>query len=366
MRNSFSVAILRTGLIVIIGILTGILPAVAGPTSTNYELKDFAFGGGGTTTAGSTNFSLFGLLGETSGARQSSTNYKIGSGLTYTVQANVPPAPSLTNPANYYNKLQIVLATGGNPTDATFAIAISSDNFATDTRYIQNDNSVGSALGPEDWQTYSGWGGASGVLLTGLVPNTTYTVKVAAKRGNFTETAFGPTGQAATVASSLTFDIDVSPTDSETSPPFTVALGALTAGSVTTSNDRVWVDVDTNGTAGATVYVYGSNNGLRSTAANYTITAASANLVSASEGYGARGVSVAQTSGGPMAILSPYNGSGDTVGTLDGTKRVIFDSSGTMVTAGRASFHLKAKSSSVTRAGGDYGDTLTLIASAAF
>lgn len=340
--------------------------AMAGPTSTNYELKDYTFGGGGTQDSSSTNYKIFGVAGETEFGKPGSANYKAGAGLIYTMQANLPPAPTFTNPANYYNKLNIVINQGGNPSDAKYAIAISTDNFATETKYVQNDNTVGATLGLEDWQTYSSWGGASGIDIIGLTPGTTYTVKVAAKRGNFTETGFGPTTQASTVNASLTFDIDVAATDTETNPPFSVAIGELTPATVITASNKVWVDVDTNGTGGASIYVYDANAGLKSSNTNYTITAVSNNLAAISEGYGARGSTVAQTSGGPMRKVAPFDGTGDTVGILDSTKRIVFDSTNQPVTAGRVSFEIKAKAGVVAKAASDYADTLTVIASATF
>ncbi len=339
--------------------------AQAGPVSPNYELKDFSFGSGGGTSA-STNFSLFGVAGELASGSASSTNFQVGEGLSFTLQANVPPAPTFTNPDNYYNKLKIVLATGSNPTDTKFAVAISTDNFSTDTKYVQSDMTVSTTLGLEDWQTYTSWGGASGVNIIGLSPGITYTVKVAAKRGNFTETGYGPTAQAITLNPSLTFDIDVASTDTETGPPFSIAIGDLTAATVVTAPNKVWVDVDTNGTAGAAVYVYSTNSGLNSPGASYTITSASGNLTSASEGYGARGSTATQSSGGPFQIVAPYDGAGEVVGVVDTAKRIIFESAAQPLTAGRASFELKAKASAVTRAAGDYSDTLTVIASAAY
>ncbi len=340
--------------------------AYAGPVSNNYELKDFSFGAGGTSKSDSTSYSLFGLLGETESGQSASSAYKIGEGLVYTLQANTPPAPSLTNPSSYYNKLKLIINTGSNPSDAKFAVAISTDNFSSDTKYVQNDNTVNTTLGTEDWQTYTNWGGASGINIIGLTPGTTYTVKIAAQRGNFTETGYGPTAQATTSQSSLTFDIDVASTDTETDPPFTLAIGDLTAASVITAPSKVWVDVDTNGTAGAAVYVYSTNSGLNSSRASYTISSLSGNLASVSEGYGARGSTATQSSGGPFQIVAPYDGSGDVVGVVDGTKRIMFDSASQSFTAGRASFEVKAKASAVTKAASDYTDTLTVIVSATF
>lgn len=339
------------------------ITVLAGPTSTNYELKDYTFGGGGTAKSDSTNYSIFGVAGEVEFGKPSSDNYKAGAGLVYTLQANVPLAPTFTNPANYYNKLKLIVATGGNPTDTQFAIAISSDAFVSDTRYVQTDHTPGTS---PIWQTYGNWEGETGFDVIGLLPNQTYTVKVTAKQGNYTETGFGPTAAASTVNSSLSFDIDVSSTDTETGPPFSVAIGEITPATVITASSKIWVDVDTNGTGGANIYVYGANAGLASTAANYTITAVSANLAAIAEGYGARGSTVNQTGGGPMRKVAPFDGSGDNVGILDSAKQIIFDSTNQPVTAGRVSFELKAKASSVAKAASDYADTLTVIASATF
>lgn len=197
-------------IIIIVITVIFIFPVSAGPQSTTYELKEFGFGSGGTTSNDSTTYSLFGTAGEIDNEKLDSTTYTTGNGLIYTVVSNVPPSPTFTNPSNYYDRLRFILDTGGNPTDTTFAIGISTDNFVT-TRYIQSDNTVGTTLGSEDWQTYTTWGGASGALVTGLIPNTTYKIKVKAKQGNFTESPWGPTATASTVLPSLSFGIS-SPT----------------------------------------------------------------------------------------------------------------------------------------------------------
>ncbi len=184
-----------------------VMPVYAGPTSTNYELKDYTFGSGGTAKSDSTNFSIFGVAGEVEYGQPGSTTYKAGAGLVYTMQANVPPAPTLSNPATNYDRLKFIISSGGNPTDALFAIAISDDNWIT-SKYIQNDNTVGTVLGSEDWQTYANWGGATGEFVRTLSANTTYKIKVKAKRGNFTESGYGSESAAiATSNPSLAFGI---------------------------------------------------------------------------------------------------------------------------------------------------------------
>jgi hypothetical protein len=341
-------------------------PALAGPISPNYELTEYSFGGSGTDKSNSDSYSISGVAGEVEGGQSRSTNYMALEGLTYTILANLPPAPAFTNPSNYYNRLLITLNTGGNPSDTTFAIAISSDNFATETKYVQNDDTVGDTLGSEDWQTYANWGGGSGSYIIGLSPNTTYTVKVAAKQGNYTQTDFGPTAQAATSDVNLVFDIDVASTDTETSPPYTVALGDLNLGSVSTAPDKVWIDLETNALNGGYVYVYDQYGGLKSSNLNYTITSATENLANDSEGYGVQGDSVAQSGGGPLTFISPYNGVGDNVGVLSTSTTQIFGSTYSPITAGRGSFLVKVKASLITPASSDYTDTMTIIASASF
>lgn len=181
--------------------------AFAGPQSTTYELKEYGFGSGGDSGIQSSTYSLFGTAGEIDNGKLDSSTYTTGNGLVFTVQANVPAAPTFTNPSNYYDRLKIVIDDGGNPTDAQFAIAISTDNFTT-TNYVQSDNTVGSVLGSEDWQTYSSWGGATGFYVTGLLPNTAYKIKVSARQGNYTQSAWSSTATATTGTPALTFGVD--------------------------------------------------------------------------------------------------------------------------------------------------------------
>ncbi len=330
------------------------------PASTNYQLKDFGFGSGGVSNATSGSYALDAVSGEQSAGNLDGTNYDLGSGLLFTNQANVPSAPTFTNPSNYYNKLKIVLDIGGNPSDTKFAIAISTDDFVSDTRYVQSDDTVGATLGIEDYQTYANWGSASGTLIIGLVSGTEYKVKVKAWQGKFTETGYGPTATAATVSPQMTFDIDVAATDVDNSVS-TINLGSLFAGTVVDSTDKIWVDFITNGESGGRVYVYSTNAGLQSARASYTINAVTNDLTSLSEGFGAQ----SSTATNGLSEVTLYDKTGNEVGITDTTIREIFTASAP-TTNGRGSFLLKAKSSAVTPAASDYTETLTVIASASF
>lgn len=335
------------------------------PASTNYQLKDFGYGGGGVGNGTSTNYAIEGIVGEQNAGKLDGATYDLGPGLQFTNQANVPPAPAFTNPSSYYNKLKVVLDAGSNPSDTKFALAISTDSFVSDTRYVQSDDTVGVTLGSEDYQTYTNWGGAGGTLIIGLTPGTTYQVKVKAMQGKFTETGYGPTASAATVNPTLTFDIDVSATDSDTNPPFATNIGSLIASTVTDSPEKIWVDFTTNGESGGKVYVYGSNAGLASTRAGYTISAVTGNLAALTEGFGAQGSSATQSSGGPFAIATAYSLASDNVAITDTNIREIFTTSNP-ISGGRGAFLLKAKSSAVTPSANDYVESLTVIASASF
>jgi hypothetical protein len=276
----------------------------------------------------------------------------------------VPPAPTLTNPANYYDKLHLTLDTGGNPSDTLFAIAISADDFAT-TEYVKADSAIGSTLAFSDYQTYTAWGGGSGFDILGLDPGTTYKVKVKAMQGDFTESGYGPAATAATVNPMLTFDIDVNSADTPTDPPYAINLGTLLAGTIVTGSDKIWVSLDTNGQSGAGVFIAGQNGGLHSDHASYDISSASGDLSSLSEGFGLQATSASQSSGGPLVMASPVDGSSEQVGNISTLFQVLF-STDAPITAGRGSAVLKAKASNSAPSGSDYTEILTVVGAANF
>lgn len=201
------------------------------PASTNYQIQEYSFGAGGTMNSTSSNYGLSGFAGGVEFGRPGSTNFKMGSGLSYMLQANVPIAPTFSNPSDNYDRLQFIINTSNNPSDATYAIAISTDNFASDTRYVKSDNTIGTTLTNADFQTYVAWGGASGEYLTGLLQSTTYTIKVKARQGDYTESEFGPTAQAQTSTPSLTFSVSAN----------TVNFSNLNAGNSYTDSSKTTI-----------------------------------------------------------------------------------------------------------------------------
>ncbi|MEK7182115.1 MAG: hypothetical protein AAB708_03235, partial [Patescibacteria group bacterium] len=107
----------------IISLQAGFFLIFVFPASTTYQLRDYGIGGGGGANMSSATYDITGIAGEQSAGKLDGTTYDLGPGLIFTNQANVPPAPTFTNPANYYNKLKIVLDTGNNPSDSLFVIA---------------------------------------------------------------------------------------------------------------------------------------------------------------------------------------------------------------------------------------------------
>ncbi|MFZ1249601.1 MAG: hypothetical protein WAQ24_04770 [Candidatus Saccharimonadales bacterium] len=327
------------------------------PTSTNYTLKSYNIGSGG-ASSGSTNYKLQAGTGAQSGAGQTSANYKIASDGRGVMDANVPPAPSFTNPANYYDRLKLVLNTGNNPSDTKYLIAVSTDGFVT-TKYVQTDNALGASQAITSYQTYTAWGGASGFYIIGLAPSTSYQVKVKALQGSYTGSAFGPTASASTVAPSLSFSVTTTQTST---PPFAVGFTSLTPGTVMNGGADVLLGLTTNANNGGTVYVRSASAGLFSTAANTTIASNTADLGAATSGYGGQITTVNQTSGGPFSSKSPYDGSANTVGALANSLQPLLGTA-TPVVGGTGTLRLMAKSAAITPSAPDYTDTLTLVAS---
>ncbi len=362
-------------IITILSLIMSILSLIGMPitfaqSSSTYMLKGYEFGGGGGTGMNSSSYSLEGIAAQ-GGDVLGSSSFNVNSGLVFVQQSNVPAAPTFVNTSNWYNKLKITINKwSGDPSDTKYAIAISSDNFATDTRYVQDNLTVGSALGTEDFQTYSTWGGSSGNFIIGLNPSTTYTVKVKSMQGNYSESGWGPTAQVATSNLILGFDIDIGGASDpgSTSAPYVVSMGTLTIGSPTTATDRVWLSLDTNAEAGGYIFVYDQYGGLKSNNLNYTITSATADLSSGvvKEGFGLQGASKTQTSGGPLAYTSPYNGATENIGVINTTINEIFNTTSAPIVGGRGSVYIKAKVSNITPSSNDYADTLTMIATASF
>lgn len=189
----------------------------------------------------------------------------------------------------------------------------------------------------------------------------------------------------ATVTSSMNFDLDVATSDSNTDAPYTVALGNLSTGAVTGSDDSsiagIWVDLSSNASGGVSIQVKNANgsNGLVSASAGSDNINNSAGAMSAgTENYGicvssaGLGVPSATTGTFQVTASSDFDGtcgatpSSDSVGTLSTTFGDILDSNSAPLTGGRAQIRVMAAISSTTPSHDDYSDTLTFRATATF
>ena len=346
------------GLALLLPVLFAALPA-----TTTYKLNSYGFGSGGTVSSHTATYSLEGITSETNGQTGSTANTSNKPGFVETQQANVPQLSVLdNNGGEYYNKLHFVIDEQGNPSDATYLISVSTDNFATDIKYLQPDGTLSTTLNLSDYQTYSALGGSSGSLIIGLLPSTTYNVHLKATQGKFSESAYGPTTSQATAAPTLTFSLV---TSSQPTPPFSVSLGTLTAGNINTTGSTINTSLTTNGASGGDVYITGQNGGLKSNSTGSQINAVTNDLASLPKGFGAQNSSVSQSSGGPFSVASPYNVSGTNVGIIGTITRSLYTSS-TPVTSGNGVLVLKAKSATTDVAATDYQEVLTFVAAGNF
>jgi hypothetical protein len=131
------------------------------------------------------------------------------------------------------------------------------------------------------------------------------------------------------------------------------------------TSGTVTFSLASNAVYGATIYNAGQNGGLHSTSKSATIASATANLASATHGFGLQGVTATQTSGGPLFINSPYNGASNNVGAESTSYVPIFSSTASLV-GGSATMNMQAKAAITDPASNDYQETMTFVATASF
>lgn len=185
----------------------------------------------------------------------------------------------------------------------------------------------------------------------------------------------------ATVNETLTFDLDTyatSTTNTETATPYSVALGTLTTGAVTGSNESsingIWFDIATNAGGGAIISVQSSLGALKSTSvATDTIPSASGAMVAGTANYGICANRNAATTG-TLTKVAPFDQtcgttpSSNTVGAVTTSAQTIYKTGVTPapIAGGRGEIMVNAAISAVTPAHTDYSDTLTFIATGTF
>lgn len=341
----------------------GVLLFAAFSASSNYKLNSYSVGPAGTSNSHSTNYYTQSTGGEVGGNATASSTKGGTSGNVQTEQLAVPQAPTLSNNSGlYYNQLLVTLndnaGTNNYPSDVTFSVGVSTTNCFTSAcvqsgavKFVQTGGTLGSS---QFYQTYSAWGSGSGTNITGLTSSTTYYVSIAAMQGSFTNTEYGPSASQATAAPSVTFSVT----------PNSLSFSNLLPGTVYTSSN-VTFSLATNAVYGAAIYNAGTYGGLHSAAKSSIIPATTGNLSSGSHGFGLQGSSTSQTSGGPISIATPYNGSGNTVGAESSSYTPTFTTSAP-VTGGSATMNMQAKASGTDPASNDYHETMTFVAAASF
>lgn len=203
-------------------------------TSPNFKILGPTIDSGG-GVSNSANFSLLSSLGNpTADSRLTSASYLMSSGFPSEFQANVPLIRCLeTNtvtattdclhfPAlngaqgecgtpGCYDRAKIEIDPQNNPVDALFLVQIT-DNTSSIIYYLQSDNSISTTYDINDYQTICQIEGrdpraGSGCVIDtdpqwdanlqrynifGLIPGRTYSVRVRALNGDFTETQYSP------------------------------------------------------------------------------------------------------------------------------------------------------------------------------
>lgn len=233
--------------------------------STNYRLEDSTFDSGD-DNSNSANYRSRDSIDGIETGDSNSANYKTVSGFQPGAYPGIPAQPTLTNTGStLYNSLDFIVATGdGQQSDTNYAIAISSDSFAT-TYFIQTDDSLGTT---EAWQDYAGWNSGTGERVTGLSPSTTYEIKVKARYGPDSESGYSQTASATTSAPSLVVSITgissgttiAGVTTTVTSTGTTMGFGSLTVGDGSPNIAAQRVTVTTNATGGYTTTVQQDQN----------------------------------------------------------------------------------------------------------
>lgn len=211
----------------------------------------------------------------------------------------------------------------------------------------------------DDTITIGGVFGDSGVLTIEIIDNDQVTMS-------------------ASVAETITFDLDTATSDTESATPYTVNLGSLLYTQVNRSDhsliNSIFMDAATNATGGMTVTVQNANgaDGLKSTSvpADKIVNAAT-NMLAGTANYG---LCVVSGPTGGLARAGTYN-SGGTCTTASATNEVealtatplpLIASTAASTAAGRAEVLVNATVASSTPAHADYADTLTFIATASF
>jgi len=290
-----------------------------------------------------------------------------------------------------YNRAKIEIDDQENPIDTLYLIMITDMSSSTDY-YLQSDHNISSTYdindfmdqctieGRDDDNTDCDDSGDSGwdsdlqrYNVFGLLSDVQYEVSISALHGDFNGTPFSPVETATTESPSLTFDVDASDTDEETSAPYTVDIGDLLPGTVSTAPTKIWIDLGTNSTNGANVFTRDTDAKLYSPSTSEEIPSESEDLsldLNSNGGYGLK-IDINETTQGALGPLQEASSyatiSVDEVGSITATNTLIFftDTTGVYdgpIAGGRGAILIKALSTNLDSASHDFTDNITFIA----
>ncbi len=183
-----------------------------------------------------------------------------------------------------------------------------------------------------------------------------------------------------TIQQTITFDLDTGIVDGETSPTYSVSLGALSVSNVrvsgsTDSVNMIIAEMDTNAPGGILVQIRNGNgnSGLVSTSTpGNNVNSADGTMSAGTENYGLCVISVAQ-SAGTLSKASPYNSGScatnsetNSIQGLTTTGENMLTSGGAAVSGGHAEIAVQGAVSGTTPAHSDYTDTLTFTITGTF
>jgi len=361
--------------------------------SSSYKIKDFTLGSGGGEDQTATNYRVLLSVGDAvNDERLASTSYKLGMGTAVNWMATAPSIKCfetttegstscddadvtpdgmvmLCGDGGCFDRARFELNAEGNPSDTLYSIRITTDVAWSSWDYIDGSTfmiETSSSHDINDYLTESSWEGTgSSINVLGLDYNTTYYLRATALHGDFTESDPGPDANATTGNPEVTFDIDIDGTgggSSETSAPYSIALGLLTVGSVKTATDLIWMDLGSNAPNGSYIIVEDDYTGLYSSIGSYTISSATEDLDVDSEGYGLQEYSSSESYLGPLSVESDFGSSGNSVGGISTSPKKIYNTSSNPIYSGRAGVYVKSKASISAPPETDYQDEITFVA----
>lgn len=380
--------------------------------STTYRLVAPSAGESISGIQNSANYSVLSDSSQVDDFTTTSTNYKAKGGTGTAIEANVPSVVCFETNTNSgscsigSNGMQEVCSTPGcydrakfqlnpqsNPADTRYAVQVStSSGFTTGVYYLDPvSRTLKTNLYLSDFIYECDWEGTSSVgycasanttlqryNILGLLPGTTYYLRIAALHGNtvngsFTQSEWSTSATVATQNTSLSIDVDIATsTAGSSSPPYIINLGSMTPNTVTTSTNYIIFRTSTNAMSGIQLFIRGTNGGLLNGAT--LLANVNADLAS-NVGYGLRNDTTTNSSsfttylGSITVSATPSNfqqgGGTDRVGSPTTSFVTLFTSNALPLHTGVSGYRVKAKPD-LTYPAGSYSEILTYIPVASF